>query len=123
MVARCATLLAQDGGEAMYIQIVNFNLRNMTPLEFEKLCDGFAPQFVNLPGLLSKVWLADPATNTFGGVYTWQDRAASEAYTRSELFKAVASHPNLANISSRGFDVLEEPTRQTRGFPARTAAA
>jgi hypothetical protein len=53
----------------MYIQIVNFNLLNMTPLEFEKLCDGFAPQFVNLPGLLSKVWLADPATNTFGGVY------------------------------------------------------
>ena len=107
----------------MYIQIVNFNLHNMTAAEFEKLCSGFAPQFINVPGLVSKVWLSDAASNTFGGVYTWKDRAAFEAYTRSDLFKAVASHPNLANITSRGFDVLEEPTRQTRGFVTKTTAA
>jgi quinol monooxygenase YgiN len=107
----------------MYIQIVNFNLSNTTPAEFEKLCRELAPQFAALPGLISKVWLADPASNTFGGVYTWQDRAAYEAYTRTELFRGVASHPNLSNVASHGFDILEEPTRQTRGLPARTAAA
>jgi len=107
----------------MYIQIVNFNLSNTTPVEFEKLCRALAPQFAALPGLISKVWLADPASNTFGGVYTWQDHAAYEAYTRSELFRGVASHPNLSKFASHGFDILEEPTRQTRGLPARTAAA
>jgi Putative mono-oxygenase ydhR len=82
-----------------------------------------APQFAALPGLISKVWLADPTSNTFGGVYMWQDRAACEAFTRSELFRGVASHPHLSNVASRGFDILEEPTRQTRGLPARPAAA
>ena len=107
----------------MHIQIVNFNLQKTTPANFEQLCRDLAPQFAALPGLISKVWLADPASNTFGGVYTWQDRAAYEAYTQTELFKAVASHPNLANVVSRSFDVLEEPTRQTRSFAARTTAA
>jgi len=107
----------------MYIQIVNFNLRNTSPAEYEKLCEALAPQFAALPGLISKVWLSDPASNTLGGVYTWQDRAAYEAYTRTELFRGVACHPNLSNVASQGFDILEEPTRQTRGLPARTAAA
>ena len=114
---------AQNWGYTMYIQIVNFNLSNTTPAEFEELCRELAPQFAALPGLISKVWLADPVSNTFGGVYTWQDRAAYEAFTRSELFKAVASHPNLSNIASHGFDILEEPTRETRGLPARLVAA
>ena len=107
----------------MYIQIVNFNLRNITTAEFEKMCQDLAPQFASIPGLISKVWLADPASNTFGGVYTWVDRASFEAYTSSELFNAVATHPNLSNINSRGFDILEDPTRQTRGLFARTTAA
>ena len=106
----------------MYIQIVNFNLRNASPSDFEKLCNDLAPQFATLPGLISKVWLADPASNTFGGVYTWQDRTSYEAFTRSELFSAVKSHPNLTNISSRTFDVLEEPTRKTRGLATAAAA-
>ena len=76
-----------------------------------------------LPGLISKVWLADATSNTFRSVYTWQDRAAYEAYMRSELFKAVGSHPNLSNVTSRGFEVMEELTRQTRGLAARTVAA
>ena len=33
-----------------------------------------APHFAALPGLRSKVWLADAASGTYGGVYTWADR-------------------------------------------------
>ena len=44
----------------MYIQIVNFNLSNTTPAEFEKLCRELAPQFAALPGLISKVFLLGP---------------------------------------------------------------
>jgi quinol monooxygenase YgiN len=107
----------------MHIQIVNFKLNNIKQADYEKLCRDLAPQFAAMPGLISKVWLADPATNTYGGVYTWKDRAAYEAYTRSDLFKGVGSNPNLTNVTSRSFDVLEDPTRQTRGFPTKTAAA
>ncbi len=56
-------------------------------------------------------------------MYTWEDRASCESFKKSELFKTVITHPNLANISSREFSVLEAPTRATRGLAARTSAA
>lgn len=107
----------------MHIQIVNFNLRNTAPSEFEKLCVETADQFAAVPGLLFKIYLADPQTNTYGGVYTWQDKAACDAYKSSDLFKSIASHPGLTNITSREFGVLEAPTRVTRGFATRSTAA
>jgi heme-degrading monooxygenase HmoA len=102
----------------MHIQIVNFNLKDMGDKEFHKMCDELAPAFASLPGLISKVWLADPATNTYGGVYIWRDRGAWEVFTKSELFQAVGAHPNLTNITSRDFGVLEGPTRVTNGLIA-----
>jgi quinol monooxygenase YgiN len=102
----------------MHIQVVNFNLKGISEGEFRKLCDELAPAFAGMPGLISKVWLADPATNTYGGVYTWRDRSAYEAYTRSDIFHTVGKHPNLTNITSRDFGVLEGPTRVCHGLVA-----
>jgi quinol monooxygenase YgiN len=105
----------------MHIQIVNFNLKDLTPQQFESACDELAPAFAAVPGLLTKVWLADRATNTFGGVYTWRDEAALRAFQETELFRNVIGHPNFANITSREFAVIEAPTRVTRGEPAAAA--
>jgi hypothetical protein len=105
----------------MNILIVNFNLEGLTEAGYYRECDEVAPAFAEVPGLISKVWLADPATNTYGGVYTFVDRAALEAFTSSELFAAVGATPGLVNISVRAFDVLDAPTRVTRG--GVTAAA
>ena len=104
----------------MHIQVVNFNLKEMSEAEFHKMCDEVAPAFASVPGLISKVWLADPARNTYGGVYTWRDRRDMEAYTRSELFQGVAANPHLANIASKDFAVMEGPTRITHGLVAAT---
>jgi hypothetical protein len=49
-------------------------------------------------------------------VYTWATREAMDEYVKSDLFKAVATNPNLAGITSIDFDVLEEPTSVTRGL-------
>ncbi len=101
----------------MHIQIVHFNLNGMSPAEYAQACEShFAPAFREVPGLLSKIWLSDPNTNTFGGVYAWSDREAMQAYFDSPLFHAVASNPHLANITSRDFAILEGPTRSTRGI-------
>ena len=48
----------------MHIQIINFQLNGVTEAEFRTQCDGLAGAFAALPGLHSKVWLADPATGT-----------------------------------------------------------
>ena len=99
----------------MHIQIVNFNLKDMTEAEFRSMANEVAPAFTEVPGLISKVWLADPAKNTYGGVYIWQDTAAMQAYLASDLFKGVAGNPNFGNITSRDFDVLSGPTTTTAG--------
>ena len=100
----------------MHIQIVTFTLKNLTDAEFRTLCGQLAPAFTAIPGFISKVWLADPATNTYGGVYTWKSRPAMEAYMQSELFGNVVNHPKFADVTSKDFSILAEPTQVTRGL-------
>ena len=102
----------------MHIQVVNFHLKDLREEEYRNLCDQLASTFAEIPGLISKVWLADQATNTYGGVYTWRNREAMVAFTKTDLFASVVSHPNLSDIKSTDFSVLEAPTRVTRGLAA-----
>jgi hypothetical protein len=97
----------------MHIQIVTFSLNNLSDVEFRTLCGQLAPSFTVIPGLISKVWLADPATNSYGGVYTWQSRSAMESYMQSELFDNVVNHPKFTNLNSKDFSILTEPTQVT----------
>jgi len=95
------------------IQIVEFNLRDISDADYRSACDGLAKVLARVPGLISMAWLADERTNTYGGVYLWVDRGAMEAYLRSDIFNAVAADPNLVDITSRDFDALEGPSRTT----------
>jgi quinol monooxygenase YgiN len=100
----------------MHIAVVNFRLKNMTHEQFTATCDELAPAFAATPGLVSKVWLSDPTSNTYGGVYTWQDRSAFQAYAKSDLAERVMSSPNFTDLVVKDFAVLEGPTRITRGL-------
>ena len=106
----------------MYVQIVEFELQGVGYGEYEAFCDQLAPAFAQLPGLTAKVWIIDADSNRAGGIYTWADRAACEAYLAGELFAAARAEPTLANLRSRQFDVLERPTDITRGLPVPAAA-
>ena len=116
----CATLESAFriiyGGQSMHIQIINFNLDGISRSEYEQVCDDLAQTFADVPGLISKHWLANDDTNTFGGVYMFESKDAYEAFIGSELFAAVGGNPALANISSKDFGVIEGPTRITRGM-------
>jgi quinol monooxygenase YgiN len=97
----------------MHIQIVTFNLKGVSDADFRAGCEREAHLFANIPGCISKAWLADEVSNTYGGVYSFVDRAAMEAYSQSDLFKAVQGDPTLSNVTSRDFGVLDGPTRVT----------
>ena len=105
----------------MIIQVVTFKLKDLSDVDYRSACDGLAPELARVPGLLSKVWLADKASNTYGGVYTWVDRQAMDAFARSDFFKAFATNPNFANITSSVFGILEGPSRVTRASIAIAA--
>ena len=100
----------------MQILIVNFNLDGLSEEEFASSCDGLAPAFAAVPGLASKVWLADRAEGVFGGIYTFESDAAVDDYLHSDLFAGIGATPGLVNISVRRFGVLDGPTRVTRGL-------
>ena len=105
----------------MHIQIVTFSLKDIDHDAYAKLCDELAPAYAAVPGLTSKTWLADRAANTYGGVYEWESADALAAFTKTDLFNAVVSHPNLANLTSTDFAVLDAPTRVTRRFQSEMA--
>ena len=43
----------------MHIQIINFHLKGLSEGDFRAKCDEIAPLYAELPGLISKVWLAN----------------------------------------------------------------
>jgi hypothetical protein len=95
----------------MYIQIVQFRLNGMTDAQYHAQAEAVAPVFSQLPGLISKVWLANPTTNTFGGVYTWRDRESLEQYRASEIYERLTSNAHYADLADRDFGILTAPTR------------
>jgi len=102
----------------MHIQVINFHLKDLSEADYVQACAELAPAFAEVPGLLSKVWLANPDTNTYGGVYTWESRAAMEEFGTSRLAAAAATNPHFVGITATDFDVVEDLTRVTRGLPA-----
>lgn len=100
----------------MEILIVTFSLDGISDAEFRDQCDEIAPAFAAVPGLLSKVWLADPANGVYGGVYTFRDAPAADAYLDSDLMAHVAANPAFVDVTARRFAVLSGPTAVTRGL-------
>ena len=97
----------------MHILIINFNLNGIDRAQYESVCDEVAPAFAAVPGLLSKKWLADEATNTYGGVYLFKDKQAMLDYQQSELYSSVGSNPAFANVTAVDFEMLAAPSKVT----------
>ena len=100
----------------MHVQIINFTLNDLTHDAYSDACNDIAETFANLPGLISKHWIANPETNTYVGVYFWESKEDMENYLKSEVFEEVANNPAFADATSKDFAILEGPTRTTRGI-------
>src|SRR5215207_466517 len=111
----------EERRDEMNVLIVTFPLEGMPEAVYSRACQELAPRFAAVPGLISKVWLADPATKTHGGVYSFRDHPALEAYLASELFASLAGLPGLGEVTVHAYGVLEGPTAVT--WRASNAAA
>jgi hypothetical protein len=102
----------------MHAQVITFQLKNLSHDDYAKSCVEGAPILAQQPGLIAKVWLASPETNTYGGMYTWRDRQSMDAFMQSDLVQSLATDPSIVGLTSRNYAVLEEPTRVTAGILA-----
>ena len=97
----------------MHILIINFNLNNLPRSEYEAVCDEVSSAFAAVPGLISKKWLANEETNTYGGVYLWENKQAMLDYQASELYESLGSNPAFADIIATDFELLSGPSKVT----------
>ena len=101
----------------MQAQLITYQLRDISQAEYlKRMVEPDAPVLATVPGLISKVWLADEAKNTFGGFYLWQDKTAMEDFMHSDLVKAVVSRPFVTNVTSVDFEVNQKASVITRGI-------
>jgi hypothetical protein len=96
-----------------HIQIVTFELAGLEPDAYKAHVEAVAPAFTEIPGLRAKTWLANPSTNIYGGVYTWESPEAMQAYLSGPIFGALLTNPGVAHVTTRDFGVLERPTEIT----------
>ena len=101
----------------MHAQLITYQLRDITQAEYLKqMVEPDAPVLATVPGLISKLWLANEDTNTFGGFYLWETKTAMEDFMHSDLVKAVVSRPFVTNVSSVDFGVNQKASIITRGL-------
>ena len=101
----------------MQAQLISYQLSDISQAEYLKqMVEPDAPVLAKVPGLISKIWLADERTNSFGGFYLWENKTAMENFMHSDLVKAVVSRPFVTNVSSVDFDVNQKPSMITRGL-------
>ncbi len=101
----------------MRAQLITYQLSDISQAEYlSKMVEPDAPVLAKVPGLISKIWLADEEKNTFGGFYLWENKTSMEAFMRSDLVKAVVSRPFVKNVSSVDFDVNHNASLITRGL-------
>src|SRR3712207_6644284 len=97
----------------MHIQIITFSLEGISEQDYLQLIESAAPAFAQLPGLVSKTWLANAETNTYGGVYLWRDRRSMERYEQSDIYKGMLANPHLDGLVARSFPIVEAATDVT----------
>ncbi len=99
----------------MRILITTFRLHGLDAAGYWGLATAVAPQFARVPGLVSKVWLADTEAGVYGGVYAFEDQRSLDAYLHSELVRSMRANPYVVDLTLRTFGTIEAATRVTRG--------
>ncbi len=94
----------------MHALIITFT-SHIDSEEVRNVATEFADSVRDVPGLLSKAWLADGATN--GGFYLFVDRASADAYAEGPLVAGLLAHPSFSDFSIRHFDVDAELSART----------
>jgi hypothetical protein len=72
------------------------------------------PQFLDVPGLVQKIYGHDPSTGDACGIYFFEDEATLAAFRDSELAKTIPAAYEAVDVRPEVFDVLF-PLRPDRG--------
>jgi len=99
----------------MHIVQINYRRPEMPKSEWEaRYTDDRAKPFLDVPGLLWKIWLDGDAERLAGGIYLFADRASAEAYANGPIAGRIKANPDFSDVSVRVFDVPQRMSEITR---------
>ena len=78
-------------------------------------CGRDSPTNLRNAPLISKRWLANEETNTYGGVYFWETKQHMQDWMDSQIFKDIGANPAFANAKVTDFEMIESLSAVTRG--------
>lgn len=73
----------------MIVQLVTYATR-LSEDAVLRTIEERAPRYRELPGLLQKLYIYEPAKGTYGGIYLWEDEATMERFRGSDLAQTIA---------------------------------
>ena len=93
------------------VLVVRFRLRwvgraRWAHTVFRSICAASTPAFAGFPGFVTKLWLADPWTRVYRGVYEWDgaDRAEWYAARLTRVLGLVSVRGSVAHVVLEGLD-------------------
>jgi len=100
----------------MHIQVVTFQLEGLSGEEYLAACSQLAPAIAQVPGLISKTFIANPETNSYGGVHVWRDRESMEAMVRDAVDRygsldVIFNNAGIEGVSARLADWIDSMAR------------
>ena len=98
-----------------HIVQINYRRPEMPKAEWEaRYTDDRAKPFLEVPGLLWKIWLDGDAERLAGGIYLFADRASAEAYAAGPIVARMKANPDFSEVSVRVFAVRRRMSEITR---------
>jgi hypothetical protein len=82
--------------------------------ELERRLNERRPRFLEVPGLVQKIYGRDETSGAYCGVYFFEDKAALVAFRESELARTIGSAYEAVEVRPEVYDVLY-PLRPEQG--------
>jgi hypothetical protein len=89
-------------GKILYVRAKS----NLSPQELENKLLERKPRFLEVPGLVQKIYGKDESTGEVCGIYFFEDQKALEDYKKTDLAKTIAAAYEVEEIRIEMYDML-----------------
>jgi hypothetical protein len=96
---------------------------NVSTDEWLRHCARVVDMILSVPGLEWKLWVANPAARSAGGIYLFRDEASAAAYVSGPVIAALRRNPGVRDVRIRDYAVDEDLSRRTHAIGSSHAPA
>lgn len=94
----------------LYVRIKS----DLDPAELQRRVDERKPRFLEVPGLIQKIYAHDEATGDVCGIYLFESKQALAAFRETELAKTIPAAYEATDVRREVYEVLY-PLRPEQG--------